>query len=454
MLYGGAAGPGKSYILRWWLALLLADIHTSLHLKNVHVGLFSEDYPSLYDRQISKIEVEFPPWLGHLRRGSTHEFILNKEYGSGVIALRNLDDPSKYLSAEFAAIGVDELTRNSKNIFDFLRLRLRWPGMDKPLFGAATNPGGKGHVWVKNYWKDGVFPPEMRPIAHEFKFIPALPTDNPHLAQRYFDNLATQPEQMRKAYLEGDWNLLAGQYFPEDTLLIDNSIGPEHMKPWWPRWIGGDWGFAHPTAWYWLARSTDGHIYCYREFHERGLGEVELGEKITELSAGEKIDAVFLGPDAFAKRTSAHTIAQQIGEVLRKHGIPEPTEADNDRKGGARLMSQLFKAKMLTIANCPKLVECLPTLLHDEEDLEDVMKVDATDGNIGDDPYDAVRYACKSYLSPKGKPFQVELTERLDAVPDFTKKHMLHKMLVDQHGGMKPDNLIFRPRRAQRQFYG
>jgi hypothetical protein len=66
-----------------------------------------------------------------------------------VIAFRNLDDVSKYKSAEFAAIGVDELTQNTEDIFIFLRTRLRWTGVDNTRFLAATNPDGIGYLWVK-----------------------------------------------------------------------------------------------------------------------------------------------------------------------------------------------------------------------------------------------------------------------------------------------------------------
>lgn len=416
VLFGGSAGPGKSYILRWWLVLVLVSIFRQLGIKNAHAALFCEDYPSLYDRQISKVEVEFPSWLGTLRKGVTREFVLNPEYGSGVLALRNLDDPSKYLSAEFAAIGVDELTRNKQAIFDFLRMRLRWPGVDRPLFGGATNPGGIGHVWVKNLWLDGKFPAELRPLAKEFHFIKAKPTDNPHLAQQYFDDLATLPEQMRKAYAEGDWNLLAGQYF--GVFDEKRHVVPECdvvLKPWWPKWMSGDWGYAHPTSWHWHARRDDGKVITYRELYGIGIGETELGQQLAkETPKTEKISDVFLSPDAFAKKGSANSVAEQVGDELLKAGLPFPAQADNDRIGGARLMHQLLFADQWEISSaCPKLIECLPTLLRDEDELEDVLKVDWAPGHIGDDPYDDVRYGLKSFLAPGHKPFEVRVTEKV-----------------------------------------
>jgi phage terminase large subunit len=115
LLYGGALGGGKSYFLRWILVRLLMTWFQTKGLRRVQVMLACEDYPSLKDRQLSKIGSEFPLWLG--KSSSDHKdygrcFILNDEYGGGVLCFRNLDDSSKYQSAEFAAIAVDELTKN------------------------------------------------------------------------------------------------------------------------------------------------------------------------------------------------------------------------------------------------------------------------------------------------------------------------------------------------------
>src|SRR4030042_1336080 len=91
ILYGGAAGPGKSYILRWSLIELLLYWFTQGHT-GVHVGLFCEDYPALKGRQISKMKREFPLWLGELKNTQNEGlgFFLRPDYGSGVISLNNL----------------------------------------------------------------------------------------------------------------------------------------------------------------------------------------------------------------------------------------------------------------------------------------------------------------------------------------------------------------------------
>jgi hypothetical protein len=57
-------------------------------------GLFCSTYTALMDRQISKIQVEFPQWLGTLKTTKTlgQAFFLDKKFGGGAIALRNLDE--------------------------------------------------------------------------------------------------------------------------------------------------------------------------------------------------------------------------------------------------------------------------------------------------------------------------------------------------------------------------
>ncbi len=201
-LFGGSVGSGKSYWIRWSAIYWLMKYYSKYGLKGIRAGVFCEDYPSLNDRHLSKVKFEFPSWLGTFNE-SKHEFTLAPEYGSGIIAFRNLDDPAKYLSVEFALIAIDEVNRNPKTTFDMLRSRHRWPGIKDVKFIAGCNP--LGEAWVKNIWVKRLFPPDEKE-QYEFVFVPALPTDNPHLDASYYKSLESLPEAQRKAYLEGNWD--------------------------------------------------------------------------------------------------------------------------------------------------------------------------------------------------------------------------------------------------------
>ena len=222
VLYGGTMGSGKSYFLRWCAIYWLLYLASKYNQQGIRVGLFCEDYGSLNDRHISKIKMEFPKGLG-VYNEQRHEFTLHYRFGSGVIAFRNLDDPSKYVSSEFAAIFVDEINRNPYSMFSILRTRLRWAGIAETKFLAACNPVGE--PWVKRYWIDRNFPPEEKE-QEQFFFVQALPKDNPHLSESYYQALDSLDEKEKKAYLEGDWNAFEGEMDEEGwmKLLTDHQF--------------------------------------------------------------------------------------------------------------------------------------------------------------------------------------------------------------------------------------
>ena len=202
VLFGGSVGSGKSYWLRWSCLYWLIKYHAKYKLKGIRAGLFCEDYVALNDRHLTKVKFEFPEWLGTYNQ-QKHEFTLKPEYGSGILAFRNLAEPENYLSVEFAVIAVDEINRNPKSTFDMLRSRHRWPGIKDVKFLSGCNP--LGEAWVKNIWVKRLFPPNEKE-QYEFVYVPALPTDNPHLPQEYYKSLESLPENQRRAYLEGNWD--------------------------------------------------------------------------------------------------------------------------------------------------------------------------------------------------------------------------------------------------------
>ncbi len=297
LLYGGALGGGKSYFLRWCLVRLLMTWFQLRGLKNVAVMLACEDYPSLKDRQLSKIGQEFPLWLG--KSYSDHKdygrcFILDKDYGGGILCFRNLDDPSKYQSAEFAAIGVDELTKNDVDTFTFLRMRLRWPGLkdEECPFIGATNPGGIGHNFVKALWMDKNFPIEfIKPIDYRsmFAYVPSKAEDNPYLDSAYWQMLGTLPPHLRGAFKDGSWDVFVGQAFQEwsrNHHVIDPLVPmvPEGR----PIYMTFDWGYGKPfsVGWWWI--DSDGRKYRFSEWYGWN-GTPDQGIRLTDYEIAEGI---------------------------------------------------------------------------------------------------------------------------------------------------------------------
>lgn len=270
-LFGGSRGPGKSYWLRWHHLRRLLRWAAQGH-RNVSVMLACEDYGSLKDRHLSKIAVEFPAWMGQLieTKDKGLGFHLRPQYGGGSILLRNLDDPTKYMSAEFAGIGIDELTKNPVSTFNVLRGSLRWPGIADPYFVGATNPAAN---WVRDYWIEGNLPAEMARDADQFAFVPALPTDNPHLDPSYWAMLETLPGPLRQAWLHGDWYAAVEGLVYEafnDANVVETEPDPDR-----PFELAVDDGYIDPRATLFIQRQANGDILVFDELYETKTLEEE-----------------------------------------------------------------------------------------------------------------------------------------------------------------------------------
>jgi hypothetical protein len=452
VLYGGAAGGGKSYMLRWWCLRQLIKRYEQTNIPNLVAGLFSIDYPTLQDRQISKIEREFPDWLGKTKRTEKEGlcFFLNPEYGGGRIALRNLSDATSYKSAEFCDIAVEELTENKRDVFeDLVLFRLRTPGIERPCFMGGTNPTGVGLQWVKALWVDRKFPKELENLKHEFHYVPALLDDNPYLGLGYRQSLEGLPEKKRKALLEGDWTVPEGQYFtnfePSERRVPD-AVVRQIIQPWWHHWISQDWGYKHHTPIHWhavgnvlpeqaklLGRQWDAPKQCvftYREhivsLSDVGMSEAELGRIVGERSQGESIKRYILSADAFGQKTSNKTPATMLTEATKPYGIPPPQPCDmspGSRVAGWRFMHGLIQDDRWFLSDrCPEALDAVPALEYDsDKGGEDILKTN----HIYDDIGDELRYGLQDMLNLARKPYDVELAERIAAAKDPFQQHFM-----------------------------
>ena len=562
-LFGGAAGPGKS------MALLMEAVVQANDNMGSNTLLLRRTFPELEQSLLLYFRKEIPRELYASFNDSKHvvTWLNGSTTRFGYCAAEN--DVYQYQGAEFLFIGIDELTLFTLRQWQFLTSRNRCPiAKTFPNMAGATNPGNIGHAWVKSLWIDkqpaaGMENPECYDPS-DYDFISARVHDNPIYAadQNYLKTLAALPSHLRRAFLDGDWEVFAGQYF--DNFDVTRHISRAETidwKPWWPRWISIDWGFEHPSATYWHAAApsssvgfslrqrdnasrssilgtyrdivpscsnvnptrpppphietpstsqpaaqaeayaTQPHqtVITYREYVTHRTAPRDLAHEIiarslassavipSEASAlfsyglaspgradtqsrnlsspfsgtgtpacapssrhnppdlasrtishpalSEKIDAIYLSPDAFARRTDEASIADQMGDVFAAAGFPRPIPADNDRIGGWMLMYQMLDGdEWLLTENCIELIRTIPTLVRDMARIEDIEKME------GDDPADAARYGLKSRYATRAAysiehlPYEARLAARVLSADPTVRAIQARKAQLEERG--------------------
>src|SRR5438445_9446397 len=254
-LFGGAAGPGKT------MALLYEAIRQAHNVPGSDSLLLRRTYPELESSLLAYFRRDVPRKLYKSYNESKHVVTWQNGSTTRFGYCRNENDVYQYQGAEFLFIGLDELTHFTLKQWQFLTSRNRCPIPGSvACMAGASNPGNIGHAWVKALWVDhqpptGFDRPELyEEDKHEYVFVRAQLADNPIYANdaAYHRTLEALPEHLRRAFLEGDWNVFAGQYF-DVFELGRHTVRAEQLRlePWWPRWISIDWGFQHPSAVYW-----------------------------------------------------------------------------------------------------------------------------------------------------------------------------------------------------------
>lgn len=389
-LYGGSRGPGKSYWLRWYLV--------SLHLRwagqgitNVRSMLACEDYPSLYDRQIVKIQAEFPAGLGYWY-GSAKEYRFVPQLGGGAICLRNLDDPTRYQSAEFAAIAVDELTRHkSRRTLDVLKASLRWPGLERCPFVAASNPTGEGASWVRGLFLEHDLPDEYKAAGltpADFAFVPGLPGDNRHLGPSYWQMLRSLPPVLRKAWEEGDWYTgIEGAIYPDWSSAAGGNVTED--ADWRADYGPVEWwlddGFAaeHPAVVLAVQCEPNGNLNVFHEIVESYMQHDALIEKACD--AGYPLPEICRVPsEAGRLRDMLHRA--QLRTAMSTHTIEQGVQVVR-----ALICDGAGHRRLRVHPRCRITIQSIAALPEDPQRSGRPLKVN---GTPGDHPADAVRYGC------------------------------------------------------------
>jgi hypothetical protein len=415
VLYGGAAGGGKSFAL-------LADPLRYCHNPNMRGLLLRrtlDELTELIDKSRQLYTKAFP---GAKFRESKSTWVFPSGATIWFTYLDRDKDVTRFQGQAFNWIGIDEITQYpTPYVWDYLRSRLRStdPELQKSLNMRCTaNPGGVGGWWVKKMYIDSrtenvAFPaydidtmkPFVWPTGHEKagqplfyrKFVPARLTDNPHLMAdgQYEAMLRSLPEVERKRLLEGDWDVAEGAAFPEFS-RSKHVVEPYDLPTNWPRIRAADYGYASPSCVLWGAIDWDNNIWVYRELYAKHLTAEQLADKIIEAEQFDPLPHYTVLDSSCWNKTG---FGPSIAEVMMRQGV-RWTPSDRNRIQGKmevhrRLADDPYsqEPRLRIFSNCQHIIKQLAGIPLSKTNSEDV------DTKAEDHAYDALRYMVMTRMS-------------------------------------------------------
>ena len=392
VLYGGAAGGGKSYAM---LVDPLRYAHRAAHraliirrsmpelreLIDKSRELYPKAFPGCKYREVEK--------LWNFPSGAKIEFGF----------LERDADVYRYQGQAYSWIGFDEITHLPTEFsWNYLASRLRTTDSEiTPYMRCTANPGGVGAHWVKNRYIEPAEPDQsfVGKDGLTRKFIPARLEDNPFLATdgRYEQMLKALPPTQRKQLLEGNWDVNEGAAFTEFS-MEEHVIPPFQIPIHWDRVKGIDYGYASESACIWATIDpSDGTLIVYRELYRKGLTGEDLGYKITEMELQDPMSVQGVLDTAAWSRTG--TTGPTVGETLVRQGH-KLRRADKNRIQGKIQIHEYLRLqpsgrpRLQIFSSCPSLIRELQGIPLDKSNPEDV------DTHAPDHAYDALRYLIMS----------------------------------------------------------
>ncbi len=417
VLYGGAAGGGKSFAMLVDLLRYASNgNHRALLLRRTLAEL-----TELVDQSRKLYPKAFP---GAIFRESKNTW----SFPSGATALFSYvdkdNDVTRYQGQSFTWIGVDELGQYpTPYVWNYLRSRLRTTDPEiQTYMRASANPGGVGGWWLKKMFVDPTIPNEPfwatdidsgkvlrygpnhpehpdEPL-YQRRFIPARLTDNPFLMEsgEYEAMLLSLPEVERRRLLEGDWDVADGAAFSEFDRSV-HVVEPFEVPYNWPRLRAADYGYSSPSCVLWGAVDWDGNIFIYRELYDKGYTGETLARIINALEENDPLMQISVLDGAC---WSKHGTGPSIAESMIRNGVRWIPADKNRIPGKIELHRRLAidertdEPKLKIFSTCTNLIRTLPTIPLSKTNSEDV------DTKSDDHAYDALRYMCMT--RPTGLP--------------------------------------------------
>ena len=286
-------------------------------------------------------------------------------------------DVLQYQGQEFDVIFIDEATQFTKFQYDTLTACLRGANSFPKRMYLTCNPGGVGHEWVKRLFITKRYENGENP--EDYTFIAARVYDNKALIEQdtgYVKMLENLPEDLRRAWLDGDWNVFAGQFFKEFRTDI-HVQEPFQLSAHWKRYITIDYGLDMLAA-YWIAVDEQMNAYVYKEAYQSGLIISDAAKRIRELSGTDEIYLTLAPPDLWNRRQET---GKSAADLFLENGV-QLTKTNNSRVDGWLAVKEWLKpfddeqglrrARLRIFPNCENLIRTLPAVQYDPKNPNDV----------------------------------------------------------------------------------
>ena len=394
--YGGARGGGKSWSLRMKITMM------ALKHGGIRILLLRRTYPELEQNHIRVLRSMLKGTAKYTESKKTFEFA----NGSVIILgyCKSESDVLQYQGNEYDVICIDEATQFTYYQFQTLTACVRGANSFPKRMYLTCNPGGVGHEWVKRLFITRKY--ERAEKADDYEFIGATAFDNKALLKHdpeYIDMLNNLDDDLRAAWRDGNWDMLAGQYFKEfrrSVHVIEPFAIPDH----WRRYRGIDYGLDC-LACVWVAIDEGGNYYVYREYAESDKIISEGAQDICALSEGERIEYTVAPPDMWSRSQES---AKDKSDIFAENGLVL-IKGSNDREAGWLAVKEMLRiygegdrqyARLKIFSSCERLSEYLPALQRSVKKPTDCM----TEPHEITHLPDALRYFMLLYTTPSKPP--------------------------------------------------
>ena len=407
VLFGGAAGGGKSY------GQLIDALLYALKYNKSKQLILRRTFPEL-EKSLIRVSLELYPRDIAVYNDSKHIWRFKNGSIIDFAYCDNEKDVYKYQSAEYDVIRFDELTHFTETMYIYLLSRIRGANPYPKMAKSSTNPGGVGHIWVKERFIDIGEANKVHEIKLENGktskriFIPSKVQDNKFLLEYdpdYLNRLENLPEKEKKALLYGDWDIFDGVFFPEFKRDI-HVISPFLIPDSWNRYIALDYGLDM-FAVVCVAINTRGKAFVYKEIHESDLIISKAAKLLKEKVDLSEIKQIYAPPDLWNRRNDT---GKSAAEIFFENRV-KLNKCSADRVNGwlavkewimpfdsidEQTEEKIIDSNLKVFANCVNLIRCLPAVQHDENKPNDV----ATEPHELTHITDALRYFCVSKTKP------------------------------------------------------